>query len=166
MTQEPKGQNAIPNPSVDKNEKYPIPRTEEEVLTATDKLWEKFSISDFSLEYRERALGMMKRATLVYLTTLDNLEELRNQMKTESYDREEKLLSFCKSLAPTSLHETTGTMDRVAYKIANAIELTTEEMTYKEKLLESVARSHLKTDKTDPYKNAWNKEEIQKDDIK
>lgn len=147
------------SPPIESNKSFPKPRTEEEFNSTKDKLWGDIPLGDFSIGYRERAQSIMNQVTLAYMTTLEDLTELRIQMDKETYDKDKKLVDFCKSMARATLENCEGAMEKVIFKIAGGLELEAYEIPIRYKLMESVAKSHTVIDKTHPFKNAWFKEE-------
>ena len=127
-------------------------------------IWKDFEMYGFPMPYRELVDGMMRSATLNVLTTIENIDILREEARGENkFNPDRQLSDFCKTaslLTPANIPIVQGSLQDTIAKIAGGLNPTDffsdVDWDNIKVLRESLARSNMKRDETDgPFKQSW-----------
>ncbi len=125
------------------------------------RIWGDFEMAGFPLPYRELIDTLQTQATMMVLTTVEDIEIMRIEvtLREGKFYPDAQVHDFCKTLHSLSGEEgrpgsTTNTIFKVASKLVH--EFTDEDWRNLKTIKESLAKSQMKRDNvTGPFKTAW-----------
>jgi len=125
------------------------------------RIWGDFEVSGFPLPYRELIDTLQNQATLTVLTTIENIEIMRSEVKAREgkYFPDAQVREFCKMLHSFSGEEgRIGTTSNTIFKIATGLDgdFTDDDWRNLKHIKESLAKSQMKRDNVaGPFKTSW-----------